>query len=126
MDDDFAEQMYTAVVEESPLWELPRGVTDLLPGGAVTHGPWDPAECGAAITCWLDRGWVELYSPGPLRAGRQERGTFCVLAEDDARRLLREPARWLVETPDGSVCLSRTDAGTAVDAEEWIASLGHG
>lgn len=62
-DRDFTNDMYVAVVEECPLWELPLGTTDLLAGGVVRHGPWESRACAELIIRWLDKGWVELYLP---------------------------------------------------------------
>lgn len=44
---DFLAQMHLAALEESPLYEILRGSTDLVPGAPVVHGPW-PADSGGA------------------------------------------------------------------------------
>ena len=122
--------MYVAVVEECALWELPRGATDLLPDGPVTHGPWEPRRCAELITRWLDHGWIELYLPD-IPAGwnvpsatwqgrAAQRNAFLTLATEDARQLLQDPKRWTVETADGQVCLSRSDAGMTIDPRDWV------
>jgi hypothetical protein len=123
---------YAAVVEECPLWELPRGAKDLLPDGPVTHGPWEPSNCAELITRWIDRGWVELYfselsevwklRPAEWQARATRRGAIWILDEGDARQLLREPSRWDVEAVDGQVCLPRSDEGRTTDPEDWIAA----
>ncbi|MDQ1540248.1 MAG: hypothetical protein QOH29_974 [Actinomycetota bacterium] len=128
---DFASEMYVAVVEEAPLWELPGGTTDLLSDGPVVHGPWAPTECAALITRWVKRGWVELYLPDlpsewNLKTsgwqGRTERrGDYLVLARTDALELLQEPHRWTVNSADGQASLSKTVLGTSVAVSDWFA-----
>lgn len=90
--------MYVAVAEGCALWELPGGSKDMEPDGPVVHGPWEPDQCSAVITRWLDNGWVELcldvvptgwnLQPAEWQGRAQQRDAFLVLAEGDARNLL--------------------------------------
>jgi hypothetical protein len=126
---DFVHQMYVAVVEECALWELPRGSTDMLPGGPVVHGPWDPDDCAELVMRWVERGWVELYLPDvPSRWELKEadwlgraarRGGLLVLDRKDAMALLRDSTRWKVDGIDGHAALSRTELGMSVPASDW-------
>jgi hypothetical protein len=43
-------------------------------------------------------------------------------AEDTYQLLLAPAARWLVDTADGQVCLSRTDSGLGHEAADWYAA----
>lgn len=129
----FASEMYLAVREESALWELPTGSTDLLRSGTVRHGPWAPRDCAAVIRAWMDRGWVELYLPElppswELRPARWleravHRGGFRVLATADAHDLLDDPTRWAMDDMDGQVCLSCTSTGLMNDEAVWLAAV---
>ena len=58
---DFEREMYLAVTEEASLAELPVGITDIVDGGRVEHGPWEPAACSELLLRWFDRGLIELY-----------------------------------------------------------------
>lgn len=131
---DFINEMYVAVPEGCTLWELAAGATDMEPDGRVVHGPWEPHQCSAVITRWLDNGWVELHldvvpagwnwnlQPAEWQRRAQQRAAFLVLAEGDARHLLQDPQRWAVGTADGMVCLSISDAGRATDLKGWAAA----
>jgi hypothetical protein len=61
---DLIDQMRLAVFEEAMLFELPAGSVDDPGGLNVVHGPWEPGDCSAVLTCWFDLGWVALYRPG--------------------------------------------------------------
>ena len=127
---DFENEMYVAVVEEAPLWELPLGTTDLEPNGPVVHGPWAPSECAALITRWVERGWVELYlpsvpaewnlTPADWQTRSERRGDLLVLAHADALDLLRNPVRWKASSADGQASLSKTDVGMTLSVSEWL------
>ena len=128
---DIENEMYVAVVEQAPLWELPKGSIDLEPTGPVVHGPWAAQDCAAVIERWVERGLVELYLPilpaqsDVLPADWQPRGEGrdygLVLARADALALLRDPSRWTVETADGQASLSTTDLGESLELADWFA-----
>jgi hypothetical protein len=128
---DFINETYLALLEERPLWELPRGTTDLLADGPVRHGPWEPRACAELIIRWLDRGWVELYlpdvpsqwnlKPAGWQVRTERRGAFSILDPSDARQLLEDWRRWTVDSADGQASLSRTDVGMNVVADDWLA-----
>src|SRR5205807_514286 len=58
---DFLSQMHLAALEESPLYEIPRGSTDLMPAAPGVHGPWPAASCAAVLNIWYAVGWIGLY-----------------------------------------------------------------
>ena len=131
---NFVSQMHLAVLEESPLWSLTARVVDRLGGGrTIEHGPWSPGECSILLLRWFTTGWLELYLP-EVPAGwhlrpeewqdrAERRGPFIVLTAEDTYQLLLAPAaRWLVDTADGQVCLSRTDSGLGHEAADWYAA----
>ncbi len=125
--------MHLLVVEESPLWSVPTGVTDHLGDGrTVSHGPWSAPECSALLGRWLAAGWLELYLPDLpegwnlqraewlSRANR--RAKFLMLDTNDSEELLAAPDRWIVGSIDGQVCLCRSDAGMDHTASEWYSA----
>ena len=59
---DFLVQMEIATLEESPLYEIPKGSTNLVTP-PVTHGPWPATACAAVLRIWHDAGWIGLYLP---------------------------------------------------------------
>ena len=63
---DFLCQMEIAVLEESPLYEIPRGSIYLVTP-PVEHGPWPAATCAAVLRLWhtarLDRSIPSQISP---------------------------------------------------------------
>jgi hypothetical protein len=127
---DFINEMYVAVVEECPLWELPGGTTDLLADGPVRHGPWEPPACANLIIRWLDSGWVELYlpelppqwelRPADWQVRAERRGALSILSRADARQLLQDWHRWTVDSADGQASLSRTATGMSVPLDDWL------
>jgi len=101
-------------------------------GRTIEHGPWSPGECSMLLLRWFATGWLELYLP-EVPAGwhlrpeewqdrAERRGPFNVLTAEDTYQLLLAPARWLVDTADGQVCLSRTDSGMGHEAADWYAA----
>ena len=82
-DEDFISQMRLLVAEQGDLFEFPLASRDLLPGGTVRHGPWDPAECAEVLGAWFAKGWRTLF----VDAGHAEP--------------LGEPARWSRTSVDG-------------------------
>lgn len=52
--------MYWAVVEETALAEVQRGVTELFAGREAVHGSWEPAARSARLLHWLDPGLIEF------------------------------------------------------------------
>ena len=98
---DFEREMYWAVVEEASLAELSHGVTDIVEGGSVQHGPWEPAACSRHLLRWFDQGLVELYDmrerhltnrPDIAGPPATRHGFTGLLPSDRTRQLLgREP-----------------------------------
>jgi hypothetical protein len=129
---DLVAQMRAAVREETALWQLPSGSTDLLASGNVVHGPWPARECSDVIAAWLRRNWIELYLPSlpdkwqlpgaewRVRASYSE--GFLLLANLDAEKLLRDPSRWTLDSEDGHVALSLASSSTDVEDSEWLAA----
>jgi hypothetical protein len=90
---EFEREMSLAVTEEAYLAELPAGITDIVDGGQVEHGPWEPAACSELLLRWFDRGLIELYD---MREGHPNNRCNCRTTRDPDR-----PCRsdcW----PDGS------------------------
>ena len=124
---DFVEQMYLAVVEESWLFEVPRGVGD--EHDDCTHGPWLAPDCSRQLLAWFDQGLIELYADPPEDTPRPRNraewqmwnnGYFLrVLEPSAARDLLANPERWTRESDDGFIHLCPTDGGMAPDAPWW-------
>lgn len=112
---DFANEMYVAVAEEAYLWELPTGSRDIEADGSVTHGPWRPEDCSAALLLWLDAGLLGL-----LRRWPDEQP----VPTEQAAELLRSPDQWVQRT-DGSmnVAVVATAAGDAVPGDDWVHAL---
>lgn len=116
---DFAEQLFWAVVEESPLYEVPLGVTDIVDGRRHVHGPWVVTDCSEALLGWFDAGLLELY-----RRQARARGPHLDVPHDEARRLLLDTTRWTLDDPGaGDVCLVPSEDGVKVDRVEWVAAL---
>jgi hypothetical protein len=93
---DFEREMYLAVVEESSLAELPRGVDDRVFGGGVL-GPWNAEACSTHLLRWFDQGLIQLYevgddTPGPK--GRLVRGPDRALSPEVCRERLLAWDRW--------------------------------
>jgi hypothetical protein len=74
---DFLSQMHLVALEESPLYEIPRGATDLVPGTPVVHGPWPAESCAAVLNIWYALGWIGLYYPEPLHGWNVEPAEWC-------------------------------------------------
>jgi hypothetical protein len=106
---DFFSQMEITCSEEAPLWEVPRGSTDLVGYESVVHGPWFPDDCARVLTRWFDLGLVGLYRP--------DSDTLIDVERADAYDLLRAPDRW---TLDNSPSLYVTEVGSSVPPREWI------
>jgi hypothetical protein len=113
---------------------LPVSETDHEREGPVRHGPWDPAECAALLTEWVERGWVELYLPDHLpdqweltraewETRTELRNGFSILARTDALDLLRDPTRWTVGSADGQASVSKTDIGLVTPMSDWFSQL---
>jgi hypothetical protein len=125
---DFLSQMHLGTLEESPLYELARGSTDLLPSGSVTHGPWPADSCAAVLRVWHAADWLELYyrdlpptwkiTQEEWRLRLAEDGT---LARGDAQELLAHPDRWVSERADGHVNLCQSGIGRTHPWEDWYA-----
>jgi hypothetical protein len=124
--DDFLRQMAIAVLEESPLCEIPLGSFTL--GDPVVHGPWPAASCAAVLRIWFEADWIGLYFRDQPEWGliRSDWRTRLVdsdtLAGPDARELLDHPERWVRERADGYVMLFMTWQGEVATEQEWIAA----
>src|SRR5690349_733164 len=59
---DFLCQMEIAVLEETPLYEIPLGSIDRVTP-PVEHGPWPATTCAAVLRLWHTAGWIGLYLP---------------------------------------------------------------
>lgn len=123
---DFLSQMQLAALEESPLYEIPKGSVDQLPSGPVRHGPWPAATCAAVLKTWYAAGWIGLYYPEPPSAWNVTPAAWCsrlvdgdVLARSDAEELLDHPERWIPGRADGHACPYQTDAGEAIPWQQW-------
>jgi hypothetical protein len=104
--------MYCLVFEEGFLCEAPLGVTEVLPGGDVLHGPWIVDECARVLSAWLDVGWLSLYRLSVDGKTRE-------LPISDASELVRDGSRWSPGTADGLTCLCPTDEGSSINASAW-------
>jgi len=129
---DLIDQMRLAVFEEAMLFELPAGSVDDPGGLNVVHGPWEPGDCSAVLTCWFDLGWVALYRPvlpaewavpPAERESRTGPGPHPVLDERDARALLSDPALWMMGRADGFVCLTLTERAPRDDPNIWFRDI---
>jgi len=123
---DFLYQMYLAVLEESPLYQIPRGSTDLVPGGPVMHGPWPAATCAAVLTIWYALGWIGLYYPQMPPKWNVTPAQWCtrlvdgdVLPPADGQTLLAQPRRWVAGHADGHACLYCTETGQNTPWQQW-------
>ena len=123
---DFLSQMHLAALEESPLYEIPRGSTDLVRGTPVVHGPWPAQSCAAVLNIWYALGWIGLYYPEPPPGWNVEPAEWSarlvdgqVLSQADGQTLLGHRERWLVGQADGHVCLYCTETGEATPWQLW-------
>jgi hypothetical protein len=124
---DFLWQMEILVLEEAPLYEIPRGSIDDPGGSAVRHGPWPASTCAAILKLWYQAGWIGLYfrdpPPGWNVAPAEWRGRLADgedLAAPDAYGLLQQPERWILEHADGHVQPYRTVEGEIAPREQWF------
>ena len=106
---DFLWQLALACREEAPLWEIPRGSTDLIGNTSVLHGPWSAGDCSRVLTNWLDGGLLGLY--------RREGDAIVDVDHADARDLLCASDLW---TLNNSPNLYVTDVGNSLTPDEWI------
>ena len=118
---DFTDQMRLSVAEEAYLWELPAGSRDLTgDNNWLEHGPWQQADCAAAILLWFDAGLVSL-----LRRWPEEQP----LTAEEERQVLITPESWVLdERPvhdehGTSFAVAATEAGDALAWDEWRALL---
>jgi hypothetical protein len=113
---DFLSEMHAAVYEESQLYEVARGVTDLVPGESVVHGPWQPEDCSRVLAGWYEMGWLNLYRYNP------DGSNGPTLASDEARVVLQDPGCWLGSESqwEGFVALCVTEAGSEMPFDTWI------
>ena len=123
---DFLSQMHLAALEESPLYEIPRGSTDLIAGGPIVHGPWPAASCAAVLNVWYAQGWIGLYYSPPPPAWNVKPADWCtrlvdgdLLSKADERALLAQPQRWLAGHADGHASLYCTDSGQTTPWQLW-------
>lgn len=122
---DFLSQMEIAVLEETPLYQIPLGSTDLT-APPVEHGPWPAATCAAVLRLWHIAGWIGLYFPEYPREWNIVAADWCsrlVYGEDltgaDAEELLDHPERWMLGHADGHAALYRTTGGETTPLEQW-------
>jgi hypothetical protein len=123
--EDFLLQMELAALEQTPLYEIPMGSTDLVTP-PVTHGPWPAASCAAVLSLWHKAGWIGLYLPdypqewdlvpAHWRTRLIDGG---VLSAPDAEELLDHPERWLLGYADGHVAPYKTVEGQGAPWEQW-------
>ncbi|HEY7222814.1 MAG TPA: hypothetical protein VH561_04260 [Micromonosporaceae bacterium] len=124
---DFLSQMHLAVWENCPLWELPRGSTDIYSRHRrVVHGPWPAESCAAVQRLWFRTGWVGLYYPTlpaqwnlVVASWRERTAADGTLGSADAEELLAHTERWVLGMDDGHVELFLTDEGHAEPWEQW-------
>lgn len=111
---DFSSEMYVAVIEQSFLFELALGVTDVMRDGTrVPHGPWAPSDCSAVMIAWFDRDWIFLHrSPGDDTP----------VPRAYARDVLLDPARWKRENAEGCFALMPT-ASAPDDYRHWLSAV---
>jgi hypothetical protein len=114
--DDFAAELRWAVAEEAYLWELPGGSRDSLGDDTWReHGPWRREDCSAALTVWLDVGWVSLVRLWPHEVP---------LDTDAAREHLADPASWVsYRNGTTNVAVVATSEGDATPTHRWTAQL---
>ena len=125
--DDFLQQMEIAVLEETPLYEIPQGSRDGVAPRAVSHGPWPASTCAAALKLWYRAGWIGLYFRDPPPewglAPAEWRSRLVDgkdLAVEDACGLLEQPERWVLAHADGHVQLYETVEGEITPREQWF------
>lgn len=112
---DFVKQLYFAVREESPLYEVPAGSIDMLTTGDVRHGPWRAEDCSRVLSVWHATGWVSLYrynddaSSGPELPAR-----YVSALIDDPEAWVR-PQAW-----SDVVALMMTEFGAATPIDAWL------
>ena len=108
---DFTEQMRLLVAEGSFLWELPAGTRDHIGENKwLDHGPWQQADCAAAVHLWFDAGLLSV-----LRRWPEEHA----LTAPDAREVLDALDSWLLEQDGTNFALEETEAGAALGWDEW-------
>jgi hypothetical protein len=110
---DFLRQMLILAEEEGCLYEAPRGSTNLLADGAVSHGPWRPKDCSAVFAAWFSDGLIGLYRLGVGERNEQD------LTAEVASDLLSSPQRW-EEAEHVGVCLFVTDKGEQTPDAVWF------
>jgi hypothetical protein len=127
---DFLSQMHLAAVEESPLYEIPRGSIDLMRDTPVVHGPWPASTCAAVLRIWYGQGWIALYYPEPPPGWNITPADWCahlvdgdVLPQAVADTLLDHPERWIADHADGQACLYQSDLGEATPWRQWYEAV---
>jgi hypothetical protein len=122
---DFLLQMELATLEQTPLYEIPMGSTDLVTP-PVAHGPWPAATCAAVLKLWHRAGWIGLYLPDYPPEWQLMPADWCTRLVDgdtltgpDAEELLDHPERWLRGHADGHVVPYKTVEGQAAPWEQW-------
>jgi hypothetical protein len=123
---DFLCQMQIATLEETPLYEIPKGSVDLVRGGPVHHGPWPAAACAAVLKVWHAAGWIGLHFPGYPSTWNLTPADWGARIADgdtltglDADELLDHPERWILGQADGHVCLYQTETGRMTPWQQW-------
>jgi hypothetical protein len=113
--EDLVAEMYWAIREEAPLYEVPLGVTDHLSTGSVPHGPWRPQDCARILLQWHIGGLLGLYRYTPTR----DNGEF--LTSTEVGEILSAPEAWVMyEDWTRVTALVITDKGEATDYTEWM------
>ncbi|HWS31565.1 MAG TPA: hypothetical protein VN408_02355 [Actinoplanes sp.] len=126
---DFLWQMKLAVLEQTWLYDIPRGSIDSPGPHARHHGPWPGPTCAAILRLWYRQGWIGLHfqdlSPDwdVVPAEWQDRRTGGDLAAEDAHALLGQPERWTPEHADGFVMPYRTVDGEITPNGDWYAHV---
>ena len=121
---DFLCQMEIAVLEETPLYEIPLGSIDMVTP-PVDHGPWPATTCAAVLKLWHAAGWIALYLPDYPRQWNIVAADWCGRLVDgdltgpDAEDLLDHPERWVLGHADGHAAPYRTTEGEVTPWEQW-------
>ena len=129
---DLIYEMHAAVLEQSFLFEVPRGATEIQGSREVQCGPWDPEACSTVLTIWFDLGWVSVYMPSEqMQRWTEQPATWMsklqtsdhpILEKSDARELLATPSSWAHDRAEGWAALLVTDSAPD-DLNVWFRDI---